>query len=189
MRPSARHVAFEALLQMAENEGYSNIVIDKALQAAGLDPRDAGLASAIFYGVLERRLPLEHLLRQCLSDPRKKVDPWVWNLLLCGAYQILYLDRVPDSAAVNQAVEEAKAYKAGAFTGLVNGVLRNLSRRKEQLTLPEGDSLQARSLRIFHPPGTAGPVAEGLRGRAPCKAAGSCGPAPAPLPAGEHPGG
>ena len=151
MRPSARHVAFEALLQMAENEGYSNIVIDKALQAAGLDARDAGLASAIFYGVLERRLPLEHLLRQCLSDPRKKVDPWVWNLLLCGAYQILYLDRVPDSAAVNQAVEEAKAYKAGAFTGLVNGVLRNLSRRKERLTLPEGDSLQARSLQSSIP--------------------------------------
>ena len=151
MRPSARHVAFEALLQMAENEGYSNIVIDKALQAAGLDPRDAGLASAIFYGVLERRLPLEHLLRQCLSDPRKKVDPWVWTLLLCGAYQILYLDRVPDSAAVNQAVEEAKTYKAGAFTGLVNGVLRNLSRRKERLTLPEGDSLQARSLRSSIP--------------------------------------
>ncbi len=151
MRPSARHVAYKALLQMAENEGYSNIVIDKALRAARLDPRDAGLASAIFYGVLERRLPLEHFLRECLKDPKKKVDSRVWLLLQCAAYQILYLGRVPDSAAVNEAVEEAKSWKRGAYAGLVNGVLRALVRKKPELTLPEGDSLKALSLRFSIP--------------------------------------
>lgn len=151
MKQSARHVAFSALLQMAENEGYSNIVIDKALGSAGLDQRDAGLASAIFYGVLERRLPLEHILRQCLRDPRKKVDATLWTLLQCAAYQILYLDRVPDSAAVNEAVEEAKAYKQGAYAGFVNGVLRGLARKKESLSLPQGDGLQALSLRYSIP--------------------------------------
>ena len=147
MKHTPRHTATQALLQMEENEGYSNIVIDKALRAAGLDARDAGLASTIFYGVLERRLPLEHFLRGCLANPRKKLDPQVWALLLCAAYQILYLDRVPDSAAVNEAVEEAKGIKGGAFAGLVNGVLRSLARKKAGLSLPQGDSLQALSLR------------------------------------------
>ena len=109
MKHTPRHTATQALLQMEENEGYSNIVIDKALRAAGLDARDAGLASTIFYGVLERRLPLEHFLRGCLANPQKKLDPQV-ALLPCAAYQILYLDRV-DSAAVNEAVEEAKGIK------------------------------------------------------------------------------
>ena len=151
MKHTPRHTATQALLQMEENEGYSNIVIDKALRAAGLDTRDAGLASTIFYGVLERRLPLEHFLRGCLANPQKKLDPQVWALLLCAAYQILYLDRVPDSAAVNEAVEEAKGIKGGAFAGLVNGVLRSLARKKAGLSLPQGDSLQALSLRYSIP--------------------------------------
>lgn len=151
MKHTPRHTATQALLQMEENEGYSNIVIDKALRAAGLDARDAGLASTIFYGVLERRLPLEHFLRGCLANPQKKLDPQVWALLLCAAYQILYLDRVPDSAAVNEAVEEAKGIKGGAFAGLVNGVLRSLARKKAGLSLPQGDGLQALSLRYSIP--------------------------------------
>ena len=89
MKNNARHTAYQALLHMAENEGYSHIVIDKALREAGLDSRDAGLASTLFYGVLEKRLPLEYFLRGCLQDPKKKVDPAVWVLLQCAAYQIL----------------------------------------------------------------------------------------------------
>ncbi|MFR6277793.1 MAG: transcription antitermination factor NusB [Acutalibacter sp.] len=157
MKLTPRHTATQALLQMEENEGYSNIVIDKALRAAGLDVRDAGLASTIFYGVLERRLPLEHSLRGCLANPQKKLDPQVWALLLCAAYQILYLDRVPDSAAVNEAVEEAKGIKGGAFAGLVNGVLRSLARKKAGLSLPQGTGSR-RGLR-YSIPGTHRPVA------------------------------
>lgn len=151
MKATARHTALQALLQMEENEGYSNIVIDKALRAAGLDQRDGGLASTIFYGVLEKRLPLDYYLKGCLKDPKKKLDSTVMMLLRCGAYQILYLDRVPDSAAVNEAVEEAKTMKKGAYTGLVNVVLRNLVRRKSVLSLPEGESLKALSLRYSLP--------------------------------------
>lgn len=151
MKNTARHTAYQALLQMEENEGYSNIVIDKALRAAELDSRDAGLASAIFYGVLERRLPLEHFLRGCLKDPKRKVDAALWTLLQCAAYQILYLDRVPDSAAVNEAVEESKTIKGGVYAGLVNGVLRSLVRKKERLSLPDGDGLFEASLRYSIP--------------------------------------
>ena len=179
MKHTPRHTATQALLQMEENEGYSNIVIDKALRAAGLDARDAGLASTIFYGVLERRLPLEHFLRGCLANPQKKLDPLVWALLLCAAYQILYLDRVPDSAAVNEAVEEAKGIKGGAFAGLVNGVLRSLARKKSGPLPAPGGQPPGAELALFHPPGTHRPVAALLREGAHRPAAGGL-PAPGP---------
>lgn len=151
MKDIARHTALQALLQMEQNEGYSNIVIDKALRANGLNRRDASLAAVIFYGVLERRLTLDHFLRGCLKDPRKRPDPRIWMLLRCAAYQILFLDRVPDSAVVNEAVEEAKTIKGGAYAGMVNGVLRSLSRKKPLLSLPEGTSVEALSLRYSVP--------------------------------------
>ena len=151
MRENARSVALQALLQVEENEGYSNIVIDKALRAAGLDARDGALASSIFYGVLERRLTLDYYLAQCLKSPGKKLDSLVQAALRCGAYQILYLDRVPDSAAVNETVALVKAGKKLSAAGLVNGVLRSLSRRKGSLTLPEGDSPKALSVRYSVP--------------------------------------
>ena len=151
MKDIARHTALQALLQMEQNEGYSNIVIDKALRANGLNRRDASLAAVIFYGVLERRLTLDHFLRGCLKDPRKRPDPRIWMLLRCAAYQILFLDRVPDSAVVNEAVEEAKTIKGGTYAGMVNGVLRSLSRKKPLLSLPEGTSVEALSLRYSVP--------------------------------------
>lgn len=151
MKDIARHTALQALLQLEQNEGYSNIVIDKALRANGLNRRDASLAAVIFYGVLERRLTLDHFLRGCLKDPRKRPDPRIWMLLRCAAYQILFLDRVPDSAVVNEAVEEAKTIKGGTYAGMVNGVLRSLSRKKPLLSLPEGTSVEALSLRYSVP--------------------------------------
>lgn len=152
-RPTARDVALDALLQMEKNEGYSNLVIDKALKASGLDRRDGALASAIFYGVLEKKLTLDYFIAQCLRDPSKKLDKTVNMALRCGAYQILYLDRVPDSAAVNETVNGVKSRGKTAYSGFVNGVLRGMLRRKGELSLPEGDSPRALSLRYSVPEG------------------------------------
>ena len=80
--------------------------------------RDAGLALRHF---LRRTgappAPWNTFLRGCLKDPKRKVDAALWTLLQCAAYQILYLDRVPDSAAVNEAVEESKTIKGGRLRG------------------------------------------------------------------------
>lgn len=151
MKQTARSTALDALLQMENNEGYSNLVIDKALKAAGLDRRDSALASTIFYGVLEKKLTLDYFLRKCLRDPEKKLDKTVRMALRCGAYQICCLDRVPDSAAVNETVNAVKERGKAGFAGFVNGVLRNLIRRKESLSLPEGDTPYALSLRYSVP--------------------------------------
>lgn len=151
MKQTARSTALNALLQMEKNEGYSNLIIDKALKSAGLDKRDGALASAIFYGVLEKQIVLDWLISQCLRDPRKKLNKAVRMALRCGVYQIMYLDRVPDSAAVNETVNDAKDIGKAEYAGFINGVLRNLIRKKEELVLPDGNSVFALSLRYSVP--------------------------------------
>lgn len=150
-RHTARSVALRALLQVEKSAGYSNLVLDNALESAGLSELDRGLAAAIFYGVLERRLTLDYYLRQCLKNPKQRLDPTVREALRCGAYQILYLDRVPDSAAVNETVNALKLVGKGQLSGFVNGVLRGLNRKREEIKLPEGSSLSAMSLRYSVP--------------------------------------
>ena len=151
MKQTARSVALDALLSMENNEGYSNLVIDQALRSAGLDRRDTALASTIFYGVLERKLTLDYYLKSCLKDPKKKLDKVARMALRCGAYQICYLDRIPDSAAVNETVNSVKARGKASLSGFVNGVLRNLIRNKESLQLPDGEDVRALSLRYSVP--------------------------------------
>ena len=74
MATSSRKTALTALSEVTENEGYSNIVIDKAIRAAELSPRDAALTSTIFYGVLEKRLTLDFYIRKFLAKPKHKTS-------------------------------------------------------------------------------------------------------------------
>lgn len=153
---TARDAALSALLLMEQNNGYSNLVLDKTLETASLSPRDAALASTLFYGVLERKLTLDWLISHALNDPKRKLDPTVQMALRLGAYQIFYLDRIPDSAAVNETVDAVKRTKKRALSGFVNGVLRSLLRQREALALPESDSLEDLSVRYSVPVGLIG---------------------------------
>ena len=153
---TAREVALGALLSMEETEGYSNLVLAGALEAAQLSQRDASLASALFYGVLERKLTLDWYLQSCLRDPKKKLDPIARMALRCGAYQIFYLSRVPDSAAVNETVSAVRSFGRAELCGFVNGVLRSLLRQKDALFLPSGDSPEELSIRFSVPVGLIG---------------------------------
>ena len=146
-----RRAALEALLLVEENSGYSNLVLDKLLRERKLSQRDSALASAIFYGVLEKRLTLDYYLFQCLRDPKKKPERAALEALRCGAYQILFLDRVPDSAAVNETVEVLKETGRERAAGFVNGVLRGLLRKRDFLVLPAGDSPRAWTVRYSMP--------------------------------------
>lgn len=148
---TARTVALRALLQIGQDSGYSNIVLDRALDASDLNSMDKGLASAIFYGVLEKRLTLDYYIAQCLRDPKRKPDRAAMEAIRCGAYQILFLDRVPDSAAVNETVQAVKDIGKLQLAGFVNGVLRGLLRKRGQIKLPDGDSLKALSIRYSVP--------------------------------------
>lgn len=156
MNPSkstARTAALKALLAMKQNDGYSNLVLDSVLNSTGLALRDRALASMIFYGALERRLTLDYYIAQCLNNPNKKLDPTARETLRCGAYQLLYMDRVPAPAAVNETVNALKALGKGKLSGFVNGVLRSLVRKMDGIRLPEGNSDYALSLRYSIPEG------------------------------------
>ncbi len=126
-RPSPRRMAFEVLKSIERADSYSNLELSARLREARLDPRDAGFVCALVYGVLERRITLDYVLNQYLSKPVEKARYDVRALLRMGAYQILFMDRIPDSAAVNESVKLARSCGCSFAAGMVNAVLRKVS--------------------------------------------------------------
>lgn len=150
---NARSAALAALSHVDVSEGYSNIVLDKTLTSFSLEQRDKALASAIFYGVLERRITLDYIISQFSKTPLKKISPQVLEILRMGVYQILYLEKIPQSAAVNESVILAKENEAVKATGFINAVLRSLIRNIDHIKMPDGkkESLLALSVRYSCP--------------------------------------
>lgn len=132
----ARETALKALIACRRQEAWSNAVLKEAIRGDRLDPRDAALATRLCYGVVQNRGRLDFYLRQLLKGSLKKLHPAVHDILHLGLYQIYEMDRIPDSAAVNESVVLAGKYGPASQRGLVNGVLRNAVRTKGQLEEP-----------------------------------------------------
>lgn len=145
-----REAALEALTACRRLDAWS----DGSLKAAcrELDRREAALASRLAYGVLQNRALLDHYLDACCTQRFDALEPFIRDVLRLGAYQILYMDRVPDSAAVDESVELVKRKKRQRSAGMVNAVLRRLSREKNALPEPDaGDRCAYLALRYSHP--------------------------------------
>ena len=123
MADRAWMLAAKALLRVSSG-GFSNLVLDSMLEEAKLDQRDKAFASALFYGVLERRITIDILIKRYSSVPPEKLDPEAAEVLRMGFYQILYMNSVPDNAAVNESVELIKALGFPKASGFINGILR-----------------------------------------------------------------
>ena len=145
---NARKVAVNALSAVRKS-AYSNITLNKFLGEAELTSADKALATALFYGVLDRTITLDYVLSQHIKTPLKKVDAFVLEGLRVALYQIMFMDKIPDSAAVNEAVKIVKSSKQRYLSGFVNGVLRNVLR--EGVNLPQGDGVEALSVRYSCP--------------------------------------
>lgn len=141
MALSVRAVAASALADLHRRQGYSNIVLDELLKNAAVSHADRNLLSRLFYGVIERRLTLDYVIGHASSTPIRKMHPLVRETLRVAVYQLLYMDRIPDAAAVNEAVSATRQLKQGHASGFVNGVLRRILREKGSLfaNLPEGN--------------------------------------------------
>ena len=126
MSKSARQIAYEILLKIEVSEAYSNLAIDSAVKMYNPDSTDCAFISRLVYGVTERKLTLDYTISQYISKPIKKTKPEVLTILRLGAYQILYMDKIPQSAAVNESVKLAKSNKCDFASGLVNAVLRKI---------------------------------------------------------------
>ena len=136
-RSTARDVALRALVACERQGAWSDGFLKKEIGNAGLDGRDAALATRLCFGVQQNRMLLDFWLSNLSKIPLAKMEPAVRSILRLGAYQILFLDRVPDHAAVNQAVEQArKNSRTPRSAGLVNGILRSLIRQKSELPQP-----------------------------------------------------
>lgn len=134
---TARSVALDTLVKVADKRAYSNLQLNRALQDAELSRADAGLATELVYGTIQRMNTLDYVLKRFVAKGLGKLAPWVLQLLRMSAYQLIYLSRVPPHAAVHEAVELAKQRGHRGISGMVNGVLRSLQRSGDKLALPE----------------------------------------------------
>ena len=132
----ARETALNALIACRRQQGWSNAVLKEYIRRDRLDARDAGLATRLCYGVVQNRGKLDFYLAQLLKGSLKKLHPAVRDILHLGLYQLYALDKIPDSAAVNESVRLAKKYGPAGCERLVNGVLRNAVRTKGTLKEP-----------------------------------------------------
>lgn len=133
---SPRFTVLELLNRM-DKQAYSNIVLDSALEKGGFLDRDRSFVSRLFYGILERRLTLEYIISMYSNKPLHKLDASVVNILKMGLYQLLYMDSVTDSAAVNESVILAKQCGKKSAAGFINAVLRSFIRGGKKITFPE----------------------------------------------------
>ncbi len=151
-KKTARAVALDTLIAGRRDNAWSDGYLKSAIRKGGLDSRDAALATRLGYGVLQNRQLLDHYIGCYCTQRPEQLEPVVLDVLRLGAFQILFLDRVPDSAAVSESVELVKAHDRARAAGLVNAVLRRLSRSKDALPeLPQGDIAQTLSIRYSHP--------------------------------------
>ena len=133
----ARETALNALIACRKEGAWSNGVLKEYIRRDRLDSRDAALATRLCYGVLQNRQKLDFYLQQLLTGKLKDLHPVIRDILHLGVYQIFELDKIPDSAAVNESVTLAKKYsKNPRAASLVNGVLRNAVRSQGQLKEP-----------------------------------------------------
>ncbi len=133
----ARQTALGALIACRKQGAWSDGVLKEYVQRDRLDRREAALAARLCYGVLQNRQLLDYYLASLVRGRLKDLQPVVLDILRLGLYQILFLDKVPPSAAVNEAVEQGKKYANARAAGLVNGVLRSAIRERARLTPPE----------------------------------------------------
>lgn len=124
---TARQLAYNVLMKIQKENAFSNLSLNSALKNCGLEPRDKSFASALVYGVIERRITIDYILSLYLSKPLKKMKPEPLTALRLGAYQILFSSGVPDSAAVNESVKLSKNNGFSYSSGLINAVLRKVS--------------------------------------------------------------
>lgn len=137
----ARDITLSILLDMDTNKTFSNVAIDKALRQHQFDDKkDRAFITRLAEGTTERRINLDYIIDSFSKTKVRKCKPLIRCLLRMGTYQIMYMDSVPDSAACNEMVKLAKAHGFASLSGFVNGVLRNISRNKDEIKYPDYDT-------------------------------------------------
>lgn len=136
---SARELALKVLKEVDEEKSYLNLSLNRFLRAHELSEEERSLLTELSHGTVQYLNTLDWVLSCYLSRPLDQLTAWIRNILRLGAYQIIYLQRIPDAAAVDESVRLAHRYGHKGVAGLVNAVLRKISSSKEDLPFPSRD--------------------------------------------------
>ncbi|SDD41473.1 Ribosomal RNA small subunit methyltransferase B [Sporomusa acidovorans DSM 3132] len=153
----AREIALKVLNEVEGKGAYANIALAQELNRRALQEKitnqDRRFITELVYGTVKTGATLDWMLSCFLSRPLAKVAPIIKNILRLGMYQLFYLEKVPASAACNQAVELARKYGHAGTIKFVNGVLRNAARCPEKIIFPEKDKYPVKylALKYYHP--------------------------------------
>lgn len=133
----AREAALAALEKCRRAGAWSDAVLGSVMNQSGLQGRDRAMASAICYGVMQNVYLLDYYINCYSSIKSAKLEPKVLDILRASAYQLLFMDRIPVSAAVNEGVKLCRAMGYARAAGLVNAVLRRIAENREHLPVIE----------------------------------------------------
>lgn len=153
----ARRLALEVLTQVEEQRAYAGLLLDARLRKTRLSQQDRALATELTYGVLRWQGRLDYLLGAITDRPWEQVDPMLRRILRLGAYQLLFLTRIPTYAAVNETVALTQEVRHGHFRSVgkafVNAILRRLSAQHDTIAFPDpsADPVGALATRWSHP--------------------------------------
>jgi 16S rRNA (cytosine967-C5)-methyltransferase len=146
-----RDLALAALNRAEHSPGHPERYLEQAFQQdPSLTKRDRSLTVYLVQGVLRWRLRLDWVIHRSVRFPFRNITPPVLNILRIAVYQILFMDRIPDSAAVNEAVKQAKAGEGSHVVSFVNGILRDICRKKNEENFPDRDKYLVRFLSVFY---------------------------------------
>ncbi len=150
---TARSEALRVLLAVDRDGAYANLVLQASASDHPLGPQDAALLTELVYGTLRWKNTLDWVIDQFSKTPVARMNQIVRPIVRLGAYQLLFLERVPAAAACNEAVELAKTWKLGGLAGFVNGLLRNIARHRNDIDFPalDEDPVLHISVKYSHP--------------------------------------
>ncbi len=149
MAENTREIVLDILLTLEREKVFSNQLIKDVLDKYDyLEGRDKAFIKRVAEGTIERQIELDYYLDELSSLPVRKMKPLIRCLLRMSAYQILYMDAVPDSAVCNEACKLAGKRKFQNLKGFVNGILRSLSKNKDSLALPNEEKEPLRYLSV-----------------------------------------
>ncbi len=130
MIDKTREIALKTLYKIDQEQAYSNIELNEQIKQnrKNINEKDIGLISEIVYGVTTWKLTLDEIIKKHSKIKLKKISPWIKNILRMGMYQIIFLDKIPKSAAVNESVNLAKRYGHASSSNFVNAILRKVEK-------------------------------------------------------------
>ncbi|MBQ7293241.1 MAG: 16S rRNA (cytosine(967)-C(5))-methyltransferase RsmB [Clostridia bacterium] len=143
---NVRKLALELLNKTEKAGQYSNIAIDNAIKKNCLDTQDSSLLCVLVYGVIERKLTLDYIINSLSSLPPSKIELNIRNILRMGLYQLIYLDKIPPHAAINESVELCPQRSRG----FANAILRNYQRKSAEIVFPDKEKSPTEYLSVTY---------------------------------------